>query len=524
MPLTLADGVRTSYLTKLIIDARIQPRNPNGRNLLVRVPQHCETVRDFKVHLLHVYLRTSLPINFFVDEFLIPDEEHSCIFKLFSDPIRVVPCLSNSAVSTTSVSPMSSISSSSRTPTQSALAVLPWRGPEYNRSVVMNLGQNGIDELDLSRRSDLARKSAFEVFKEPQIPPSNSEKRLTSSAKRRNRLRRAVELAAGAPQNTTTDSGIFDLTLTPENAAEQQPVITPISHKNAKGKIHQSTKAENSYTDLLEELEKKDKVYSSTVPRATGTKRKVTIMMTESFGSPALKKERTETMGKRPDTPRVPTSLKNPKALEIFNNLEFSSGKKRTGSESGLAYLQGKGRKLAQNLEDSPQTTSFDNSIPSSSKHLAHNGSGYNLNTMSDEPCIPQESQASSLIQLTDAEAGAAGPLDPNYYSCLPALTSADEISENSIIAFRLLEMGENYQPRLSEFKEALVIGKSDRDDIRLEYLKSNSVKTSGKFEIEGFESEDQENQVNFLKMNELKLVRSASTPDAMTETESESD
>ena len=71
------------------------------------------------------------------------------------------------------------------------------------------------------------------------------------------------------------------------------------------------------------------------------------------------------------------------------------------------------------------------------------------------------------------------------------------------IIAFKVLEMGENYTPEVSDFKEGKVLECEGTNTVTFELLKMSKKKKNGKFEIE----EDQQQEEKIVTFNWSELI-----------------
>jgi len=87
----------------------------------------------------------------------------------------------------------------------------------------------------------------------------------------------------------------------------------------------------------------------------------------------------------------------------------------------------------------------------------------------------------------------AVAPVETKDYSVYHAVSGSGP-RVGDIIAFKVIEMGENYTPEVSDFKEGKVLECEGTNTVTFELLKVSKKKKNGKFEIE--EEEQQEEKV----------------------------
>jgi len=116
-------------------------------------------------------------------------------------------------------------------------------------------------------------------------------------------------------------------------------------------------------------------------------------------------------------------------------------------------------------------------------------------------------SQFSTLLNCKDtvfdknSESTIVAPVETKDYSVYHAVSGSGP-RVGDIIAFKVIEMGENYTPEVSDFKEGKVLECEGTNTVTFELLKMSKKKKSGKFEIE--DEEQQEEKVVTFKWAEL--------------------
>ena len=92
-------------------------------------------------------------------------------------------------------------------------------------------------------------------------------------------------------------------------------------------------------------------------------------------------------------------------------------------------------------------------------------------------------------------------------YTKFPALNKCPTVGDR--IAFKILEMDENYCPELSEYKRARVLDVMDNGQVTLELQNVKKKIMNGKFEVG--DSDAHENIVNYVwtDLRELRLIES---------------
>jgi len=106
-------------------------------------------------------------------------------------------------------------------------------------------------------------------------------------------------------------------------------------------------------------------------------------------------------------------------------------------------------------------------------------------------------SQFSTLLNCKDSvfdknsESTVVAPVETKDYSAYHAVSGSGP-RVGDIIAFKVIEMGENYTPEVSDFKEGKVLECEGTNTVTFELLKVSKKKKNGKFEIEEEEQEEE--------------------------------
>ncbi|XP_070185684.1 coilin-like isoform X2 [Littorina saxatilis] len=97
-------------------------------------------------------------------------------------------------------------------------------------------------------------------------------------------------------------------------------------------------------------------------------------------------------------------------------------------------------------------------------------------------------------------------------YSLFPDLTAAPKVGDK--IAYKVLELGENYAPGISDYKEAEVLGyEATSQVVTIKVLQtefSSGKKTPGRFDLPEGEGEEEEIEIELSSMFEPKLMTSS--------------
>merc|ERR1711915_808993 len=83
-----------------------------------------------------------------------------------------------------------------------------------------------------------------------------------------------------------------------------------------------------------------------------------------------------------------------------------------------------------------------------------------------------------------------------DYTALQPVSESGARVGD--IIAFKHIEMSENYTPELSDYKEGKVLEVDENKSVVLEMITKSKVRKTGRFEIEDFETIEEERQKSF--------------------------
>ena len=84
-----------------------------------------------------------------------------------------------------------------------------------------------------------------------------------------------------------------------------------------------------------------------------------------------------------------------------------------------------------------------------------------------------------------------SGVMENKDYSAYHAVSNTGP-RVGDVIAFKVVEMGENYAPEVSEYKEGKVLECDGTNTVTFELLKVSKKKMAGKFEIDDPTEEDE--------------------------------
>ena len=105
-------------------------------------------------------------------------------------------------------------------------------------------------------------------------------------------------------------------------------------------------------------------------------------------------------------------------------------------------------------------------------------------------------SQFSALLNCNGKVFDRIEPPVRDYTALQPVRESGPRVGD--IIAFKHIEMSENYTPELSDFKEGKVLEVDENKSVVLEMITKSKVRKTGRFEIEDFETSEEERQKSF--------------------------